>query len=257
MGMLRDDKLARELARLDDAERRTHERLTKEQERIGKRFDRMRQHLSHKYGAPSDSQQRIIEAALGLLGNEGLGNITLRKLASAVDMQAPALYWHFKDKEELIDYMAEAILQKEFADLQPRTGNESWQDWLTRTMQSLRLAMLRYPDGARVVAGAHIYPAVTLGSLFECAIASLESAGVELQTARHIIMTAVTYTFGFVIEEQAAPSAEEVDMLKMDAASLPYPKLLQSMREAHLTHKDMAHDYETGLRYIITGSATQ
>ena len=48
----------------------------------------------------------IVQAALRLLDDTGLEDLTLRKLAQALDIQAPTLYWHFKSKDALIDEMA-------------------------------------------------------------------------------------------------------------------------------------------------------
>lgn len=252
--MQRDSRRERELARLAEAERRTQERMAAQRERIAKRFAQMRIRLEGKYGEPNDSQQRIIEAALALLKKEGLNNLSLRKLGGAVGMQAPAIYWHFKSKDELVDYMAEAILQQEFGELTLRPQDQPWPDWLGDVMRRLREAMLRYPDGARVVAGAHLYPAVTLGKLFECVIASLCSAGLDLATARHILMTASTYTFGFVIEEQASPAPGEADMLDLEASASPFPYVVQAMQEAYHGERTLGRDYEIGLQYIIKGS---
>jgi TetR/AcrR family tetracycline transcriptional repressor len=253
--MRHEDNTDRQLAQLEEAQRRTNERLAAQRERIDQRFDRMRERLAQRHGSPTDNQQRIIGAALELLGEDGLNNLSLRKLASRLQLQAPALYWHFKSKDVLVDYMAEAILSREFHDLAPRRPDESWPHWLRSQMVKLRRAMLAYPDGGRVVAGAHLFPAVTLGQLFECTLESLESAGIDLQTARHILMTTSTYAFGFVIEEQAAPNPEEVDMLDQEAMTARFPYAVRAMQEAHRLDRNMDHDYEVGLGYIIRGSA--
>jgi TetR/AcrR family tetracycline transcriptional repressor len=252
---MKDNRRDRRLARLDEMQRRNQERLEGRRRRMDERFDRLRERLQEAAAEPSDQQQRIVEAALELLKKDGLNNLSLREIAKRLGLQAPALYWYFKSKDALVDYMAEAILQKGFKDPQTRQADESWQDWLTEHMKRLRQAMLAYPDGARVVAGSHIYPAVTLGEVFESALESLHSAGLDLPRARHIVMTAATYTFGFVIEEQASPSLEEVEKLDLKALESAYPHMVKSMNEAHTAHANMDHDFLTGLQYIIRGAA--
>jgi TetR/AcrR family tetracycline transcriptional repressor len=251
---MRNDKFSRDMARLEEVRRRTQQRLEKEQERINKRFERIQDKLEQKYGKPSDTQQRIIDAALELLKQDGLANLTQRKLAKNLDMQAPALYWHFKNKEVLIDYMAEAILEKEFTDMPSRRDDELWQDWLVEHMTRLRRAMLAYKDGARVVAGAHLYPAVTLARSLECGLVSLNSAGIELSAARKIMTTATTYTFGYVIEEQAAPTEEEMARFDIEAFLEPYPNMARALSEYGSGKRSQDDDYLTGLNYIIEGA---
>jgi len=196
--MRREDNMARDLARLEEARRRTQERLAAQQERIEKRFDHVRARISKRYGEPNDSQQRIINAALDLLDQEGLNDLSLRKLAALLDMQAPALYWHFKNKGVLIDYMAEAILQTEFQDVRARSDDEPWQDWLVDVCQRLRRAMHSRRDGARIVAGAHLFPAITLMRIFETTQESLISAGLNPHKADLLATTTVHFTFGRV-----------------------------------------------------------
>lgn len=253
--MNRDNKRARDLARLEEAQRRTQDRLEQQRARIDRRFARMRDRLGQKYGETSSSQQRIVAAALELLKEDGLNNLSLRKLATKIDMQAPALYWHFQNKEVLVDYMAEAILEKEFKDLKPRQENETWQDWLINHMIRLRRAMLAYPDGARVVAGAHLYPAITLARSLECGLISLTSAGVSLKTARQLMTTATTYTFGYVIEEQAAPTAEQMAEFDLDAFLEPFPHMAKAITDDDRSMKGQDEDYLIGLRYIVNGGA--
>ncbi|HSX42765.1 MAG TPA: TetR/AcrR family transcriptional regulator C-terminal domain-containing protein [Candidatus Saccharimonadales bacterium] len=252
-----NEKFARDMMRLEEARRRTEERMEQEKRRINRRFERLQQRLERKFGKPSDTQERIIEAALELLRQEGLANLTQRRLATMLNMQAPALYWHFKNKEVLVDHLAEAILAKEFSNMQPRADDESWQDWLVGHMVRLRKAMLAYKDGARVVAGAHLYPAVTLAHSLECGLVSLSSAGVDLRTARRIMVTATTYTFGYVIEEQSAPTAEEMAQFDLETFLVPYPCMAETLRDYTPDKQSGNDDYLAGLRYIIQGGTLQ
>jgi len=251
---MQNDKFNRDMERLKAARRRTYERLQKRQQQIDERFDRIEQRLGRKFGKPNDTQQRIIEAALTLLQDQGLESLTQRKLATTVHMQAPALYWHFRNKEELVDHMAQAILDKEFTDIQVCTASQTWQDWLIDHMMRLRRAMLAYPDGARVVAGARLYPAVTLAKLLDTGLASLYNAGIDVKTARRIVTTATTYTFGYVIEEQAAPTEQEIAQIDLPAFLDSYPHLAKSLSEDDYTSRNQDEDYLAGLRWIVQGS---
>lgn len=151
----------------------------------------------------SDKQQEIIETALELLSEKGYNELSMRDIAKKLNVKAPAIYWHFKSKAELVDYMAEYILRKEMGDFSIRGDKQPWQDWLVSNTLLFRKAMLSYPDGGRVVAGAHLFPAVTLAKFMEYSLLSLKSTGMDMQTARNIVSTVIRYTFGYVIEEQA------------------------------------------------------
>ncbi len=247
-----DSKHDRRLEKLEQQRMRMHEQIDHRRLLIDKRFERARERLTRARHVPNDSQQKIIDAALELLDEEGLNNLSLRKVANRLDMQAPALYWHFKNKESLIDYMAEAILRAEFKELIPRRDDEPWQDWLAGICNRLRHAMQAHRDGARVVAGAHLYPAVTLMKLFEVSMQSLLSAGIELKEANLLVSTVVHFVFGNVIEEQAAPSLDEVkDFIWSKALREEYPLMSRSIQETLADAVAGYDEFEDSLRLII------
>lgn len=237
---------------LEQKRRLMNQRLDKQRARLNARFDQKQAQLN---GVLNEKQEQIITAALELLHEGGLNNLGLRDIARRINIQAPAIYWHFKNKEILIDFMAEAILQKEFAHMKPRADDEPWQDWLIGHMQKLRHAMLAYPDGARIVAGAHLYPAVTLGTLLETAFISLADSGLNVRKARHVIMTCVSFAFGYVIEEQSSPTVEEVAAFNRTDVSDNFPRMMESVRVAHENGDHAEEDFMTGINYIIRGSS--
>jgi TetR/AcrR family tetracycline transcriptional repressor len=249
--MNRGNNVARDLAKLEEAQKRAEERLLAQQKRINKRFDRIRERVSENYGEPNDNQQRIIDAALNLLDREGLNDLSLRKLGSLLDMQAPALYWHFKNKSVLIDYMAEAILQSEFKDLQPRLSNEPWQDWLVHICQRLRRAMLSRRDGARIVAGAHLFPAITLLRIFETTQESLISAGVDPKQADLVATTVIHLTFGRVIEEQSSPGPEELKEMDLEEMRREFPWVAETVKRTLEEAKNGYDEFEASLRLVV------
>ena len=197
-----------------------------------------------------DKQQEIIEAALELLNEKGYEGLSVRDIAKKLDMKNPALYWHFESKAVLVDYMAEFILRKGMGDFSPREDGQSWQDWLTVHISLLRKAMLAYTDGGRVVAGTHLFPAVTLAKLMEYSLASLRSAGFGIREAQSVVLTTIHYTFGYVIEEQADKRDKE-NQPKYTIIGIDITNLLEA-RDAGGTNDE---NYMEGLRLIIAGGS--
>ncbi|MGW5974455.1 TetR/AcrR family transcriptional regulator [Streptomyces sp. NPDC055186] len=50
----------------------------------------------------ASTRERIIEAALHILENEGVTALTIRRIATAVEYSAPVVYQHFANKEALV-----------------------------------------------------------------------------------------------------------------------------------------------------------
>lgn len=54
------------------------------------------------YRARSDTRERLLEAAVRMFGDRGFEATTMRDLAAAVGIKAPAIYNHFSSKEEIL-----------------------------------------------------------------------------------------------------------------------------------------------------------
>jgi TetR/AcrR family tetracycline transcriptional repressor len=99
------------------------------------------------------TREEIVGAAIALLDEAGLDGLTLRRLAQRLGIRAPTLYWHVKDKRELLDLMADALSREALdGQRQPRPG-QPWWDWLAEIARSERAVLLAHRDSALVLAG--------------------------------------------------------------------------------------------------------
>lgn len=148
------------------------------------------------------NREIVVEAGLELLNEVGLEQVTLRRLAKDLKIQAPTLYWHFKSKEELIDAMATLVLAKCAPRLVPSKSTSDWKAWVNAFGIGLRRTLLKYRDGARVVAGSRLTDTVYMETA-EHIGRSLVEAGFSVRQAIVLLSTVYTFTISFVIEEQA------------------------------------------------------
>ncbi|MCW2388463.1 TetR/AcrR family tetracycline transcriptional repressor [Sphingobium sp. B11D3B] len=93
--------------------------------------------------------ERLLHAAFAQLEADGLDALSMRKLAARLNVQAPAIYWHVKDKAELLGLMARRIHGRAYADV---THAEDWRDWLRQFGRALRRSFLAHRDGALLCA---------------------------------------------------------------------------------------------------------
>ena len=73
------------------------------------------------------TREIIVEEAIGLLNDEGLDGVSLRKLADRVGVKAPTLYWYFNSKSALLAALMERIFG-ECLDSVPDC--KDWQEWM-------------------------------------------------------------------------------------------------------------------------------
>jgi TetR/AcrR family tetracycline transcriptional repressor len=150
---------------------------------------------------PPLSQAMVVAAALALLDDFGIDGLTVRRLAAELGVKSPALYWHFRNKQELIDGMATAIVLA--AGMGSPADGETWQDWLVRRAHSYRDELLARRDGARVVAAARSLGPQVLNA-FDDELASMITFGFTPLQAQRTIAVVSHFTTGFVLEEQSA-----------------------------------------------------
>lgn len=206
------------------------------------------------------NREIIVRTALRLLDDIGLEALTLRKLASALDIQAPTLYWHFKSKESLIDDMATLVLVEGAADLVPANGTGDWTAWVTAFGHGLRKTLLRYRDGGRMIAGTRLTN-TTFQETAERVGSRLIEAGFSTRQAIVLLSAVYTFTVSFVTEEQAVfpvpgqrAAAYDIEErnTKLDAGKFPL------LREAgSVLFDEFDRRYRESLELLLRGAAVE
>lgn len=155
------------------------------------------------------TRTRIVDEALRLADEKGLDGLSLRTLASRLDVQAPTLYWHVPNKAALLDAVSDAIMGEALDGLSALDDSTPTDAWMLGALVMLRDAMLRHRDGARIVSGAH--DSLRRAEFVELGMRRLIADGVEERRAWLLMLAATRYTLGHVLAEQgpdAPPSAE-------------------------------------------------
>jgi TetR/AcrR family transcriptional regulator, tetracycline repressor protein len=191
------------------------------------------------------SRALLIETGLRLLDEVGLDGLSVRRLAAELGVQSPALYWHVKTKQELLEGMASAIIMA--AGMGPPEGDETWPEWLRRRARAYRKSLLSHRDGARLITSARRAPEAIEG--FERELEAMVGLGFTPVLALHTIMVIADYTNGFVLQEQALrsqPSPQELTVLRQ------LPTLRAAFESGGYRQADAA--FEHGLSVIVAGT---
>jgi TetR/AcrR family tetracycline transcriptional repressor len=192
----------------------------------------------------------IARTALSVLDETGLDGLSMRLVAGRLDVQPAALYWHLKNKQQLLAAMAGVIFNAAVDGLEAPRAGESWQDWLADYARALRRAMLTHRDGALVFAGSNF----TEHNLFratELALRTLQDAGFAVRRAARSMTALVHYTVGFTIEEQVHTGASTAPHEHIDVAR--FPLTAQAYLDDDLFDPDTDACFEFGLQIILAG----
>ncbi|MEV4635721.1 TetR/AcrR family transcriptional regulator C-terminal domain-containing protein [Actinoplanes sp. NPDC049548] len=91
------------------------------------------------------SRDVIIDCAMTLADAEGLEAVTIRRLAQENGVTPMAMYWHFNDKDSLLDGLAEHLVASVRL---PEPGGSPWDGQLREILQAFLTAIRPHPATA-------------------------------------------------------------------------------------------------------------
>ena len=148
----------------------------------------------------------IVQAALDLLDEAGMDGLTVRALASRLGVQAPALYWHVRSKQALLDEMATQIWRQIGEVMAGLPADLPWREVMAIYAATVRKELLGHRDGAKAFSGTTLTdPDVVRRQ--EVTFSGLVRQGFTLPDAARGLLLLHDFTIGFCIEEQAASQA--------------------------------------------------
>ncbi|WP_369233699.1 TetR/AcrR family transcriptional regulator C-terminal domain-containing protein [Streptomyces sp. R21] len=203
--------------------------------------------------SPKLDKRLVTETALRLLNEVGLDGLTLRAIAKELNVQAPALYWHFKNKQALLDEMATEMYRRMVADV-PVAAAATWQDRLLASSRGLRTALLGYRDGAKVFSGSRFTGTLHAVEM-EATLRLFTQAGFTLPQAVRATTTAYMYTLGFLTEEQGVQPLpgerrEGYDVEERAARMREFPLAAAAGEQIFEGYEE---GFEEGLRLVVAG----
>jgi len=196
------------------------------------------------------SRERILRAALDVIDHEGLGALSMRRLAQQLDVWPMSVYRYFRDKDELLD----AIAARAAADVPLTSDAESWRERLRALLDGAREAMGRDPAGiGGSLARAFLTPEAL--RLSEAALAILTDAGLGKADAASAWRALWSYTYGFAMFRIAPTAGETLRATRAAIAVLPdddFPTLLASAGEVSASLAD-EDEFHYGLDRLLDG----
>ncbi len=93
------------------------------------------------------TRERLVGAAIQLIAEEGLDGLSMRALADRLEVKAASLYWHVRDRRELLELLAESILEA----VRPAFGPSDWRSAALDAGAALGERVAAQKDAARIL----------------------------------------------------------------------------------------------------------
>jgi AcrR family transcriptional regulator len=205
------------------------------------------------------SRDAIVEAALRVLDREGMEGLSMRKVGEELGTGAASLYWHVRNKDELLQLVFERVSSE--VDL-PEPDPSRWQEQLKDLARQMRAVLNRHRDVARISLG-RIPGGADIARVTEWLFQLLRGAGIPDQAIAYLGDIASLYVAAYAFEESlglASPTGEDqppeqiVEMLKDWTRSLPEDRFPITRSVVDLLFAGDADDrFEFGIDLIVRG----
>ena len=201
------------------------------------------------------TRERALRAAVALADAVGLEELTMRRLAEALRVEAMSLYHHVPNKEAILDGMVDLV----FAEIElPRT-DLNWKTALRRRMASVREVLIRHRWALRVLE-TRATPGPTTLAHHDAVLGCLRHAGFSVALAAHAYAVLDSYVFGFVHTELSLPFQSPVEkeaVARGIVEQLPpgaYPHLVELTQQLVLEPGyAYANEFPFGLELVLDG----
>lgn len=199
------------------------------------------------------TKQRIVEKALELADDEGIEGLSMRKLATALNITAMALYNHIANKDELIALLLAQIV-REFH--RPTIGG-NWQNELRQRAKTMRTALLRHRWAAPLLVSTITLSDENLSDT-NATVGCLVEAGFTYKEADWARNAIDSHVYGYTMQEINFPvsakqyrAAAEQFLPMIDKEK--YPFMHQGALEIIEGRYDGINDFSFGLELLISG----
>jgi TetR/AcrR family transcriptional regulator, tetracycline repressor protein len=204
------------------------------------------------------TRDRVIEAALRVMDEEGLEAVSMRRVAREVGVEAMSLYHHVDDKEDLLDGICEHVMA-EFDFPEPV---DDWAENCRRGARSWRRLLQAHPAVMRLFAEQR-GPVRSIESMrpMEYALRLLRDAGLSDRDTAQAFHAFGGYIQGFVMMELGSiAGGSDEEHLKAHAALAAATSgefaALQAV-SPYFAECDADEQFEFGLDLLIAGLAAK
>jgi AcrR family transcriptional regulator len=142
--------------------------------------------------SPGLTRDEIVHVAQGYATTGGLAELTIRQLATDLDVTPMALYRHVRDKDDILEAVADRLI----GDLALPPSDLPWAEYLSAMVRSLRDLLRQHPAIIGLYARQPLTTPAAKARLV-AARAALVAAGFDEAEATRTYATFHSFTIGF------------------------------------------------------------
>lgn len=206
-------------------------------------------------------RDRIVGAAMAYIDEHGVAGLTMRRLGTALGVEAMSLYRYLPGKEDLLDAVVNDLVDAMHRDGEVQsTPRDGWQDYLQRLAHGVRRIALDHPKAFPLVASRPpeapwLRPPLRSLEWVEAFLAGLLDEGFTDESAVAAYRAFSSFLLGHLLLEVASHGADvgPLDVLddeSSDDGSLADYPTVERLRES-LSEDRAAVEFEEALEELL------
>ncbi|MDP9135717.1 MAG: TetR/AcrR family transcriptional regulator C-terminal domain-containing protein [Actinomycetota bacterium] len=157
------------------------------------------------------SRERVLTTAVAFADRHGLESLSMRKLADELGAGAMSLYYHVRNKGQLLDGMVDIV----FGEIELPLTDVDWKTAMRRRALSTREVLNRHRWAVGQMEGRTEHGQANL-RLHDAVLGCLREAGFSLEMTVHAYSVQDAYIYGFALQESDM-SSETADDFAAEA----------------------------------------
>ena len=201
------------------------------------------------------SKERVLVEAVALADENGIGTLTMRRLADRLHVEPMSLYHHVSNKDEILDGMVDVV----FREIALPSTAVDWAKAMRDRAVSARNALRRHPWAIGRMESRLTPGPATLRD-HNAVIGCLRAAGFTIELAGHAFSAIDSYLYGFAMQELNLPFSTPEETAEMAVVFLDqfpaeeYPHLAElTLKHVLVPGYDYGNEFIFGLDLILDG----
>ncbi|MFF0150476.1 TetR/AcrR family transcriptional regulator [Micromonospora sp. NPDC005203] len=199
-------------------------------------------------GRPAVGRARIVEAALGVLDEEGAEALTLRAVAKRLSSSTATLYRHVEGRAELLGLVMDYLLGEADGQIRAQLGaNANWDEVCRNSARISYRVMSSHNASAHLF--TNTFPLGPNGLVIrERMLAALLRAGFPPMMSVNTVATISRYVVGFAMQNDATVGRSTLEDAFLGGGGDRYPATASVV---HLLPRPLDEEFEFGLDLIL------
>jgi AcrR family transcriptional regulator len=205
-------------------------------------------------------RRKILQAAVTLIDETDLRQLTMRRLGTRLGVEAMSLYHYVHSREDLLDGVVELVIDDLYGDPDVHITADNWQDYLQRLAHGVRRIALAHPQvfpliATRPPAAPWVRPPLRSLRWMESFLDTLHHCGFSDAASVAAYRSFSSFLLGHLLLEVSAQGADIGPIDQADPDDKPKTDLTEYPRlkslESELSQDHSADEFEEALETIL------